>query len=182
VLAAAVATGVRRGARVVVAAPAEGPLRDAAGGRAAVLAPRLPVPDEFALSRYLAAGLATLHAVDPAIRVDLAALADELDHEALRNSAAREVFTNAAKALAQRLSDGGVVLAGDSSATLALARHLSAILLRVGHRVVAAAGLPDAWWRCTPVPASAAASATSTPCSTTSRSTARCPTGCGWWS
>ena len=144
VLAAAVATGVRRGARVVVAAPAEGPLRDAAAGRAAVLAPRLPVPDEFALSRYLAVGLATLHAVDPAIRVDLAALADQLDHEALRNSAAREVFTNAAKALAQRLSAGGVVLAGDSSATLALARHLSAILLRVGHRVVAAAGLPDA--------------------------------------
>ena len=71
-------------------------------------------------------------------------LADELDHEALRNSAAREVFTNAAKTLAQRLSSGNVVLAGDSAATLALARHLSALLLRVGHKVVAAAGLPDA--------------------------------------
>ncbi len=143
-LAAATATGVRRGARVVVAAPFEGPLRDAGAGRVAVLAPRLGVPDEFALSRYLAAGLATLHAVDPAVRADLPALADELDGEALRNSAARELFTNAAKALAQRISGGNVVLAGDSAATLALARHLSAILLRVGHRAVAAAGLSDA--------------------------------------
>ena len=143
-LTAATAIGVRRGARVVVAAPFEGPLRDAGAGRVAVLAPRLGVPDEFALSRYLAAGLATLHAVDPAIRADLPALADELDGEALRDSAAREVFTNAAKALAQRISSGNVVLAGDSAATLALARHLSGILLRVGHRGVAAVGLSDA--------------------------------------
>ena len=94
------AMAVRRGARVVIAAPYEGPLRDATAGRAAVLAPRLWVPDEFGLCRYLAAGLAALGVVDPGLTGDLGALADELDAEALRNSAVREVFTNPAKALA----------------------------------------------------------------------------------
>ena len=87
----AAATAVRRGARVLVAAPFEGPLRDATAGRAAVLAPRLWVPDDFALCRYLAVGLAALSVVDPAIGTDPAALADELDAEALRNSPVREV-------------------------------------------------------------------------------------------
>src|SRR6185437_9420706 len=48
-LVAAAATGVRRGARVVVIAPYGGPLRDSTAGRVAVLAPRLGVPDEFGL-------------------------------------------------------------------------------------------------------------------------------------
>ncbi len=144
VLVSAAATAVRRGARVVVAAPFEGPLRDATAGRATVLAPRLPVPDEFGLSRYLAAGLAAFGAVDPALRTDLGALADELDAEALRNSAVREVFTNPAKALAERIAGRQTVLAGDGPATLALARHAGAVLLRVGGRPVAATGLADA--------------------------------------
>ncbi|MGD1109394.1 MAG: TobH protein, partial [Mycobacterium sp.] len=96
----AAATGVRRGARVVVVAPYEGPLRDSTAGRAAVLAPRLWAPDEFGLCRYLAAGLAVLHSVDPRLSIDLASLADELDAEALRNSAGRELFTNPAKTMA----------------------------------------------------------------------------------
>ena len=66
VLVSAAATAVRRGARVVVATPYEGPMRDATAGRAAVLAPRLWVPEEFGLCRFLAVGLATLAAVDPA--------------------------------------------------------------------------------------------------------------------
>ncbi|OBI78572.1 TobH protein [Mycobacterium sp. E740] len=140
----AAATGVRRGARVVIAAPFEGPLRDVAAGRAVVLAPRVWVPDDFGLVRYLAVGLATLNVVDPAMHVDLAALADELDAEALRNSAGRELFTNPAKALAEQMSDREVVLAGDSAATLAVARHGAAVLLRVAQRVAAAAGLADA--------------------------------------
>jgi hypothetical protein len=144
VLAHAAATGVRRGARVVVAAPYEGPLRDITAGRVSVLAPRVWVPDEFALSGYLAAGLATLERVDPAVCVDLAALADELDAEALRNSAGRELFTNAAKSLAEQMTDRSAILAGDNAATLALARHVSATLLRAGHRVAAAVGLGDA--------------------------------------
>ena len=142
-LVTAAATAVRRGARVVVAAPYEGPLRDATAGRAAVLEPRLWSPDEFGLSRYLAAGLAALQAVDPALQTDLLALADELDAEALRNSVGREVFTNPAKALAERMSGRQVVLAGDGPATLALARHAAAVLLRLAGKAVGAAGLSD---------------------------------------
>jgi hypothetical protein len=122
-LVSAAATGVRRGSRVVVAAPYEGPLRDVTAGRSVVLQPRLRVPDDFAMTRYLAAGLATLHMVDPGLRTDLAGLADELDTEALRNSAGRELFTNPAKNLADRMLGRAVVLAGDNAATLALARH-----------------------------------------------------------
>jgi hypothetical protein len=144
VLVGAAATAVRRGARVVVAAPYDGPLRDATAGRAAVLEPRLWVPDDFSLARYLAAGLAVLHAVDPSLSTDLGALADELDAEALRNSAARELFTNPAKTLADRMSGRAVVLTGDNAATLALARHAAAIMLRVAHQTVAAVGLADA--------------------------------------
>jgi hypothetical protein len=143
-LAAAAATGVRRGARVVIAAPYEGPLRDATAGRVAVLAPRLWVPDDFGLCRYLAAGLATLQAVDATVHTDLSVLADQLDAEALRNSAAREVFTNAAKALAERMAGRSIVLTGDGAATLALARHAAASVLRIAHHPVGAAGLADA--------------------------------------
>jgi hypothetical protein len=144
VLVAAAATGVRRGARVVVVAPYEGPLRDATAGRSVALAPRVWVPDEFGFTRYLAAGLATLHMVDPGLQLDLAALADELDAEALRNSAGREVITNPAKALAERMSGSDVVVAGDNAATLVLARHVAASMLRIAQRAVAAVSLADA--------------------------------------
>jgi hypothetical protein len=96
------------------------------------------------LCRYLAAGLAVLHSVDPRLGIDLASLADELDAEALRNSAGRELFTNPAKTMAARISEHRVALAGDCAATLALARHGSSILLRIAHHVVAATGLADA--------------------------------------
>lgn len=142
-LVGAAATAVRRGARVVVVAPYEGPLRDATAGRAVALAPRLWVPDDFGLTRYLAAGLAVLQVVDPSFRVDLAELADELDAEALRNSPGRDLFTNPAKALADRITGRDVVLAGDEAATLALARHGAAVLLRVAQETVAAVGLTD---------------------------------------
>jgi len=156
----AAATAVRRGARVVVIAPYEGPLRDSTAGRVAVLDPRLPLRDEFGLCRYLAAGLAALQSVDPKVRVDLEMLADELDAEALRNSAGRELFTNPAKTLAARMSGRSVALAGDCAAAMALARHGSAVLLRVAHQVAAAAGLADAIaaLRAAPGPGDASAS------------------------
>jgi len=143
-LVGAAASGVRRGARVVIAAPYDGPLRDATAGRVAVMEPRLPVGGEFGLCRYLAVGLAVLQTVDPRLRLDLAALADELDAEALRNSASREVFTNPAKALVERMLRRRVVLAGDGAATLTLARHGCGVLLRIAREVAAAAGLADA--------------------------------------
>jgi len=142
-LVTAAGTAARRGARVVVAAPYEGPLREASAGRAAVLDPRLFVPDEFGLCRYLAVGLAVGAAVDPGLPADLVTLADDLDAEALRNSPAREVFTNPAKALADRLSGRPGVLAGDGPATVALARHAAAVLLRVAGHTVTPAGLGD---------------------------------------
>jgi hypothetical protein len=143
-LVGAAASGVRRGARVVIAAPYEGPLRDITAGRVAVLEPRLPIVGDLGLCRYLAVGLAVLESVDPRLRVDLAALADELDAEALRNSASREIFTNPAKALVERMSRRRVVFVGDCAATLALARHGSGVLLRAAKEVAAATGLADA--------------------------------------
>lgn len=146
-LVAAAAAGVRRGARVVVVAPYEGPLRDATAGRVAVLEPRIAVAAEFGLPRYLAAGLAIMDALElggAGAPSDLGALADELDAEALRNSAARELFTNPAKLLADRIVGRAVALAGDCAATLALARHGSAAMLRIGQTAVAATGLADA--------------------------------------
>src|SRR5258708_18134311 len=137
-LVSAAATGVHRGARVIVVAPYEGPLRDATAGRSVSLAPRVSVRDEFGLARYLAAGLAVLQVVDPGLRVDLAALADELDAEAFRNSAGRELFTNPSKTLAERMSGRDVVLAGDNPATPALARHGAAVLPPIAHPAVAA--------------------------------------------
>ncbi|MCG7592707.1 TobH protein [Mycobacterium sp. PSTR-4-N] len=142
-LVTAAATGVRRGARVIVVAPYEGPLRDATAGRSVALPPRLPVPDDFTLARYLAAGLAALEVVAPGVRVDLAALADDLDAEAFRNSAARELFTNPAKELTQRMLDRDVVFAGDTPATLTLARHACTVMLRVAQQTVAGVGLAD---------------------------------------
>jgi hypothetical protein len=108
-----------------------------------VLAPRLPLHDAFGLCRYLAAGLAAVAAVDDGLRVDLDALADELDAEALRSSATRELFTNPAKALTGRMVSRRVVLAADAAATLALAHHGSAILLRVAGEAAPAACLAD---------------------------------------
>jgi hypothetical protein len=143
-LVAAAAMGVRRGARVVVVAPYEGPLRDATAGRSVALAPRMPVPDEFTLVRYLAAGLAVMQVIAPGNQVDLEALADELDAEAFRNSARHELFTNPAKGLAERMADRDVVFAGDNAAFLALARHACTVMLRVAHKTVAAVGLADA--------------------------------------
>ncbi|MGV0741618.1 TobH protein [Mycolicibacterium sp. XJ870] len=143
VLVNAAATGVRRGARVLVVAPNEGPLRDVAAGRAVVLPPRLWVPDDFGFTRYLAAGLAALHVVDPGVPVELAPLADELDAEALRDSAGRELLTNPAKTLADRMSQSDVVLSGDTAATLMLARHGAASMLRLAGKVVAAGALAD---------------------------------------
>ncbi|GLP82560.1 TobH protein [Mycobacterium antarcticum] len=143
VLVSAAASGIRRGARVVVVAPDEGPLREVAAGRAVVLPPRLLVSDEFALIRYLGAGLAALQVVLPGMSVDLAGLADALDAEALRNSAGRESFTNPAKSLAERMSGRDVVLAGGNAASVALARHVGATMLRVAQQPTAAVELAD---------------------------------------
>ena len=56
----------------------------------------------------------------------------------------RELFTNPAKALAERMTGRSVAVVGDTMSTVALARHTSATLLGTGIRAVAAAGLSEA--------------------------------------
>jgi hypothetical protein len=73
----------------------------------------------------------------------VAALADELDAETLRNSASRDLFTNPAKVLADRFSAPSVVLAGHDASTSAMARHAASVLLRVAQKPAAAVTLAD---------------------------------------
>lgn len=138
----------RRGAEVVVAAPAEGPLRAVAAGRAALLEPRIQVLDHNRLLRFLAAGIAVLSIVDPtragAAVPDLTELADLLDAEALRDGPHNEVFHNPAKTLAARMLQRGVVLAGDSPMTAQLAEHGAEVLLQAAGRLAGAADLAEA--------------------------------------
>ncbi|MUM16466.1 TobH protein [Mycobacterium sp. CBMA271] len=143
-LSAAVSVGTRRGARVVIAAPDEGPLADSGAGRAISLAPRLRVPDTFSLAHNLAVGAAVLGVVDRTVAADVMTIADEVDGEVSRNTVGREVFTNAAKAIAARLTGGPAVLCGDRSATLALAEHAASTLLRLTQRTATACGLSQA--------------------------------------
>lgn len=130
-LAQAVGSAVGRGAQVVLCAPIEGLLTPAAAGRALTLPPRVWVPDGMGLLHFVAAGLAVLGATRACAPGDLAAMADELDAEAERNQAAREVFANPAKALALRCSGRSLVIAADAPATAALSTYLAGALL--GH-------------------------------------------------
>ncbi|MFJ1457705.1 tobH protein [Nocardia sp. N2S4-5] len=144
----AVDRALRRGAEVIVAAPDEGPMRAAAAGRAALLPPRVRVLDHNRLLRYLAVGAAVLRAVDP-LRIgpltpDLNQLADALDAEALRDGPQNEVFHNPAKALAARMVERRIVLAGDSPAATQVAAHAAEVLLPATGRIAAATDLADA--------------------------------------
>lgn len=144
----AVDRALRRSAEVVVAAPNEGPLRAVTAGRAVVLEPRVPVLGHNHLLRFLAVGLAVLRTVDAqrsgAVVPDLTELADVLDAEALRDGPHNEAFHNPAKNLAVRMSDRGIVLAGDSPATTELAGHAAEVLLQAAGRLATASGLSDA--------------------------------------
>ncbi|WP_137724688.1 tobH protein [Prescottella subtropica] len=139
---------LRRGAEVVVAAPDEGPLRAAGAGGAVPLPPRVAVPDQHGLLRYLTVFLAVLAALGSertaAVCPDLGLLADAVDDESLRAHPRNEVFHNPAKALAARMQGRRVVLAGDGPATTELARHGSEILLRSGAAIAAATDLAEA--------------------------------------
>ena len=149
-LVAAAATGVRRGARVVVVAPYEGPLRDATAGRAAVLEPRLSGPRRVrAVPATWPPAWPSCTRSIPALRIDLAALADELDAEALRNSAGRELFTNPAKTLA----DAHVRARGGAGRRLRRRRWRwpgTAARSCCGSRTrwSRPSGWPTRWWRC----------------------------------
>jgi len=144
-LAASVARAANRGADVILATPAEGPLADAAGGRALRLPPRVVVPDGMGFVRFVAVGLAALGGLGVLPSVDLAA-------EVERDHPDRELFASPAKALATRMLGRELVFAGAGAATTLLAAHASRCLLRHAgvsaaatdlSELLAAAGRPD---------------------------------------
>src|SRR5699024_1802233 len=111
-------------------APAEGPVGAAAGTRAMVLPPRVPVLPAHRFLHHLTAALAVIATArphrcaqwtgspDPA--QGLAAVADLLDGEALADAPGRESFRNPAKSLASAMQGHDVVLAGDTPVTASL--------------------------------------------------------------
>jgi hypothetical protein len=126
-LAESVDRAARRGARVLLAAPDEGPVGAAAAGVATLVPPRVPVPAGFGYPRALAAGLAMLDAL-ALYAATPDTLADALDAEAGRCGVAVESFVNPAKSLALRLADRRPLLWGLDPAGAAVAEHAAAVL------------------------------------------------------
>lgn len=127
-LADSVGIAVRRGAEMVLSAPAEGPVASAGAGRVRMLEPRIPVPAGLDLPRALAVGLATIAALGllpTALEPGLEELADVLDAEAERNQPGHEPFMNPAKSLALRLADHTPLLWGSDALAGAVAEHAS---------------------------------------------------------
>lgn len=125
-LADAVARSVRRGAEVVLSAPADGPVASAGAGRARLLEPRLPVRPGADLPRALAGWLVAVGALEllePTIDPTLDELANLLDAEAERNQPGHELFMNPAKSLASRLAEHRPLLWGTDSLGAAVAGH-----------------------------------------------------------
>ncbi|WP_030426813.1 SIS domain-containing protein [Allokutzneria albata] len=143
VLAESVGLATRRGARVVMAAPEDGPAAQAAAGRALLLPQRVPVPHGLGFARVLAAGLVTLTTLG-LLRTDLDALADELDREAERDHPMHESFVNPAKSLALRLADRTPLLWGLDHAATAVAAHGALALASFSGIVADVAGYPQA--------------------------------------
>jgi hypothetical protein len=112
----------RRGARVVLTAPEDGPVAAAGAGACTLLPQRVPVPIGFAYPRALTAGLVVLEQLG-LLRSGIDVLADELDREAEQDRAAYESFVNPAKALALRLADRTPVVCGLDRVATAVAQH-----------------------------------------------------------
>lgn len=122
VLAESVSVACRRGATVVLAVPADGPVAAAGAGRAKVLPPRIPVPPALSFAHVFAAGLSTLDALG-LLRFDAEHLADVLDREAERAHPSHESLINPAKSLALRLADRAPLLWGLDPVATAVAAH-----------------------------------------------------------
>ena len=142
-LAVGVDRAVRRGAQVVLTAPPDGPVAAAAAGRSVLLAPRIDVPPGLVLPRALAAGLLLLDALG-LLRVDLDALAGELDREAERCHPGHESFVNPAKSLTLRMVGRTPLLWGTDPLATAVARHAAASLAAHAGVVAHAAGWHEA--------------------------------------
>lgn len=142
-LAEGIDRAVRRGAQVVLTAPADGPVAAAAAGRSVLLVPRIEVPPGLALPRTLTAGLLLLDTLG-LLAIDPEALAGELDREAERDHIAHESFVNPAKSLALRLSERTPLLWGTDPVATAVAGHSAGALAAHAGVVAHAAGFHEA--------------------------------------
>lgn len=142
-LADGLARAVRRGARLVLTAPADGPVAAAVAGRAVLVVPRIEVPPGLALPRTLTAGLLLLDALG-LLATDVEALAGELDREAERDHVAHESLVNPAKSLALRLTGRTPLLWGTDPVATAVAGHCAAALAAHAGVVAHAAGFHEA--------------------------------------
>lgn len=142
-LAEGLGRAVRRGAQVVLTAPADGPVAAAAAGRSVMLVPRIEVPPGLALPRTLSAGLLLLSTLG-LLPVDPEVLAGELDREAERDHVAHESFVNPAKSLALRLVERIPLLWGTDPVATAVAGHAAGALAAHAGVVAHAAGFHEA--------------------------------------
>jgi hypothetical protein len=142
-LAEGIERAVRRGAQVMLTAPADGPVAAAAAGRAVLLVPRIEVPPGLALPRALTAGLLLLDTLK-LLETDTEVLAGELDREAERDYVAHESLVNPAKALALRLQGRTPLLWGTDPVATAVAGHCAAALAAHAGVVAHAAGFHEA--------------------------------------
>ena len=125
VLAESIDLAARRGAKVVLTGVSDGPIAAAAAGRAVMLAPRVVVPPTLLVPTALTAGLLVSSALG-LLRVEIGAVADELDREAERNHPVHESFVSPAKALALRLAGYAPLLLGLDAVATAVAKHAAA--------------------------------------------------------
>lgn len=142
-LAEGIDRAVRRGAHVVLTAPADGPVAAAAAGRSVILVPRIEVPPGLALPRTLTAGLLLLDTLG-LLSVDPEVLAGELDREAERDHIGHESFVNPAKSLALRLAEHIPLLWGTDPVATAVAGHAAGSLAAHAGVVAHPAGLHEA--------------------------------------
>lgn len=143
VLAESLDRAARRGARIVLTAPEDGPVAAAAAGQALLLPPRVHVPHGLGMARALAAGLLAVNQLG-LLRTDVGQIADELDREAERDHPMHESFVNPAKALALRLADRTPLLWGLDHAATAVAAHAAQSLATFSGVVSDVAGYPQA--------------------------------------
>jgi len=142
-LAEGIDRAVRRGAQVVLTAPADGPVAAAAAGRAVLLVPKIEVPPGLTLPRALAAGLLLLDTLS-LLETDTEILAGELDREAERDYVAHESLVNPAKALALRLRGRTPLLWGTDPVATVVAGHCAGALAAHAGVVAHAAGFGEA--------------------------------------
>ncbi|HEY2723303.1 MAG TPA: SIS domain-containing protein [Pseudonocardiaceae bacterium] len=142
-LAEGIDRAVRRGAQVVITAPAEGPVAAAAAGRSVMLVPRIDVAPGLALPRTLTAGLLLMDTLG-LLPTDPEVLAGELDREAERDHIGHESFVNPAKSLALRMADHIPLLWGTDPVATAVAGHAAGALAAHAGVVAHAAGFHEA--------------------------------------